>query len=95
MMKSNVNFFKHTVQICIVVVNGVQLPLLLNLPRWCSASRMFSLIGVPSFSVIMRRHKCSLLNRLLQSRNLFFSAQICGDNRLTSKLLKTIHKSLY
>ena len=58
-MKSNVNFFKHTVQICIVVVYGVQLPLLLNLPRWCSSSGMFSLIGVPSFSAIMPQIQAS------------------------------------
>ena len=69
--------------------------LLLNLPRWCSASGMFSLTSVPSFSAIMRRHKYSLLNRLQQSSNLFVSALMCGDNRCTSKLLKTVYKSLY
>ena len=69
--------------------------LLLNLPRWCSASGMFSLTSVPSFSAIMRRHKYSLLNRLQQSSNLFVSALIFGDNRCTSKLLKTVYKSLY
>ena len=76
-MKSNVNFFKDSVQICIVVVCGVHLPwlgwmdynntvrLLLNLPRWCSVSDMFRLTSVPSFSVIMRRHKYSLLNQVI------------------------------
>ena len=39
--------------------------LLLNLPRLCSVSGMFSLTGVQSFRAIIRRHKYSLLNQVI------------------------------
>jgi exonuclease III len=69
--------------------------LLLGLPRWCSASTMFALADVPSFSTVLRKQRYSLLSRVQKSTNSFVSDINCCDLKNKSKLFKLMYQTLY
>ena len=51
--------FQYTLNKLRVVFNNA-FRVLLNEPRWCSASRLFTRYKIPSFSAVIRKNSCSL-----------------------------------
>ena len=64
------------------------LRLLLQVPRWTSASQLFVDRRLPAFQALMRKHAFSLLNAIRQSENLLLCSYVASDLYYMSKLLR-------
>ena len=69
--------------------------MIMQLPKFCSASEMFTFSNVPGFNAVLRRQRFSLLNRLSSSKNRILNSILSCDWRFESPLLRVIHSSLY
>ena len=69
--------------------------MIMQLPKFCSASEMFTFSNVPGFNAVLRRQRFSLLNRLGSSNNRILNSILSCDWRFESPLLRVIHSSLY
>jgi exonuclease III len=69
--------------------------ILLGLPKYCSASQMFTLCDVQTFDTVLRKQRYSLLSRLNNSANVYINAIMNGDLQFNSHLIKTMYKSIY
>ena len=76
----------HSVNKLKVAYNDA-LRLLMQVPRWTSASQLFADYRLPAFEALLRRHKFSLLNAIRLSNNSLLKYFVSSDLYLTSKLL--------
>ena len=68
---------------------------LLNEPRWCSASRLFVLHNVPSFSAIIRKSIYSLWCNLKNCDNSLVQAFLLSDICMLSPLFNSCRNSIF
>ena len=69
--------------------------LLLNEPRWCSASRLFGLHNVPSFSAIIRKSIHALWCNLKNCDNILVQAFLLSDICMLSLLFNSWRNSIF
>ena len=69
--------------------------MLMQLPKFCSASEMFTFSNGSVFNAVLRRQRFSLLNCLGSSKNRILKSILSCDWRFESPLLRVIHSSLY
>ena len=69
--------------------------MIMQLPKFFSASEMFTFSNVLGFNAVLRRQRFSLLNRLSSSKNRILNSILSCYWRFESPLLRVIHSSLY
>jgi len=68
---------------------------LLNEPRWCSASRLFVLHNIPSFSAVIRKSIYSLWCNLKNCDNVLVQTFLLSDIRMLSPLFRSWRTSIF
>jgi len=68
---------------------------LLNEPRWRSASRLFVLHSIPSFSAVIHKSICSLWCNLKNSDNVLVQTFLLSDICMLSPLFKSWRTSIF
>jgi len=68
---------------------------LLNEPRWCSASRLFVLHNIPSFSAVIRKSIYSLWFNLKNSDNILVQKFLLSDLCMLSPLFRSWRTSIF
>ena len=64
------------------------LRILLGLPRWSSASEMFTKCDVLSFECNLRKYRCSLMRRLSESDNVLIKSVTSSNRVVTSDIAR-------